>query len=323
MNNFTSNDNRNEFYLDIKETMCLVMERRMNKKRKSRDHRRFQIVNGKITGTFDCRSYLSGEAPFVTIDLNNDGYDLGFPSLHPCVELDHFDSQNTNISFIPPNGKFKLMEYNLDIKRERFGIISLDYLNNLGMKEDEFEVTINIGSSRRVSEIYDLSIELQFKVDGKMTDIYEDDCLTKIRILRSTHGRFSQLVNQNRGYWEFDSKISTGTTAILRGCIEDQNDEGDSKNKEVRRERDDNDNNNNSKSDSYKDVKKNTSKHVLNCVILRYRHEGESLSGIAVNSIKVENQMFSRNGINCNKVQTPFKGVKYLSCVKDIEMRTY
>lgn len=322
--NFANNDNRNELYLDIKETMCLVMERSMNKKRRSRNSGQFKIVNGRITGIFDCRSYLIGEAPFVTIDLNNHGYDLGFPSLHRCVELDQFDSQNTNISFIPPNGKFRLMEYNLDIQKERYGIISLDYSNNLGIEEDEFEVTINIGSSRRISEIHDLCIELQFKANDNTTNMYEEAYPIKTRILRSTHGRFSQIVNQNRGIWEFDSKISTGTIAILRGCIENQNKEDTDKNRNNNSNNDDDDDDGNDSSISNcKKVKKIKSKYTLNRVILRYKHEGESLSGITVNSIKVENQLSSSNGIHSNnKIPTPFKGVKYLSYVKNIEMRT-
>ena len=327
----TNMSNRNEFYLDIRETMCLVMERTMNKRRKDRGSRQFQLVNGKITGIFDCRSYLIGDAPFVSIDLDNNGYDLGFPSLHPCVEIDQFDSQNTKLSFIPPNGKFRLMEYSLDINKERswdttrgktykfsnqqFGIVSVDYLNNLGIKEDEFEITVNIASSRKVLEIYDLSIELQFKVNGKSNEInmFEDDYPKKIRILRSTHGRFTQLVNQNKGYWEFDSKISTGTTAILRGCIEDQNNDRNERNEE---EESYNSNNTNM------NIEKDRSKYILNRVILRYRHEGQSLSGIKVNGIKVENQISSNNSTNSNKIQPAFKGVKYISYVKDIEMRT-
>ena len=160
----TITSNKNEFYLDIRETMCLVMERTINKRRRDRDSRQFQLVNGKITGIFNCRSYLSGNVPFVSINVYKNGYDLGFPSLHPCIEIDQSDSQTTELSFIPPNGKFRLMEYNLEINKERwntvhgktykfsnqqFGIVSVDYLNNFRIKEDEFEITVNIVSSRK------------------------------------------------------------------------------------------------------------------------------------------------------------------------------
>ena len=109
----------------------------------------------------------------------------------------------------------------------------------------------------KVLEIYYLSIELQFKVNGKGNEInmYQYDYPEKIRILRCIHGRFTQLVNQNKGYWEFDSKISTRTTAILRGCMEDQNN-----NKKEKEEEEESNN---------MDIKKGKSKYILNCVIIK------------------------------------------------------
>lgn len=322
-------EDKNEFYLDIKETMSLVMERRKaSNKRKTSHQGGFKLVTGKITGIFDCRSYLGG-TPLVSVNLNNCGYDLGFPSLHDCVEIDQFDSKDTKLAFIPPNGKFQLMGYNLNLAgNERvknwnqLGIVSVDYMNDLGVKEDEFEITVNISSSRKVTKIRNLDIELQFALDidkNENADILHH----KIRVLRSTHGRFNQTANQHRGNWVFDSEVATGTTAILRGCVEPQaNDELHFGESESRQDEINNPNQDNATL---------AAKHyTLNRVIARYSHEGETLSGLGVNSIKIDSQSsnthsgLGSNGSNGNtSIKTAFKGVKYLSCVAASEMRTF
>ncbi|CAL9727644.1 AP-3 complex subunit mu [Monosporozyma unispora] len=312
-------EDKNEFYLDIKETMSIVMEKgKSSSKKRTSHHTGFKLVNGKITGTLDCRSYLGG-TPLVSVNLNNCGYDFGFPSLHDCVEIDQFDSKDTTLSFIPPNGKFKLMKYNLNLAGNekvknwnQLGIVSIDYMNNLGAKEDEFEVTVNIGSSRKVNKIRDLDIELQFVNQKKGIDKSHH----KIRILRSTHGRFNQMANQERGNWLFDSEMATGTTAILRGCIESQDSEEMSfAEEEVAQE-------------EVNHASKATpgALYKLNRVVIRYNHEGETLSGIAVNAIKADthsSSSYSGNSNSSSNIKVAFKGVKYLSCVQAAEMRTY
>ncbi|CAL9736582.1 AP-3 complex subunit mu [Monosporozyma servazzii] len=322
-------EDKNEFYLDIQETMSLVMEKRNNSsKRKTSRQGRFELVSGKITGTFDCRSYIGG-TPLVSIKLNNSGYDLGLPSLHDCVEIDQFDSKETTLAFIPPNGKFKLMGYNLNLSdNERvknwnqLGIVSLDYMNDLGVKEDEFEITVNISSSRKVAKIRNLDIELQFALDidkSKKTDKSH----YKIRVLRSTHGRFNQMANQQRGNWVFDSGVATGTTAILRGCVESQtSDDMDFGEDES------GPNNTNQDKDVF-----TVKRFKLNRVIIRYSHEGETLSGMSVDSIQIDSESsHTHSGLGSNpssgsnsstNVKAAFKGVKYLSRVEAAEMRTF
>lgn len=331
-NNKVTND-RNEFYLDVNETMSLVMEKpKRNKTRNGRwsNSSRFQLVNGKIVGTFDSRSYLGGN-PLINVDLNNCGYDLGLPALHDCVELDHFDSKNTTLSFIPPNGRFRLMQYNLNLNRgsdgnknwNQLGLVTVDYVSNLGIKEDEFEITLNISSSRKVPHISGLSLELQFKNAGNKSENEHDSKIDtnshyKIRILRSTHGRFTQVSDKETGHWIFDPEVSTGTTAILRGCLEFQGEDND--------EEDVSEEESSSKENIQESFNKKIKKvdYELNRVVIKYGFEGETLSGIGVNSIKVDTSSSTVMGINTNNnSKTAFKGVKYRSSVQAAELRHY
>lgn len=311
-------DDRNEFYLDIEETMTLVLEKTHHRNNENR----IKLVNGKISGILDCRSYLGGDSPLVTIALQNNGYDFRFPSLHDCVEIEQFDSQkDTKLVFIPPNGKFRLMEYNLMLDHDKnwnnqLGIVSIDYMNKLGMREDEFEVTLNIGALRRVSQICDLDIELDFiQRSGKKVVTSMDH--GKIRILRSTHGRFNQSPLGSKGHWIFDdTEMSTGTTAILRGCVETPDAEENDNDQEEH-------NGNGENETAINNLNKR--EYLLNRVVIKYAHEGATLSGISVDSIQVDthlsNPSMGSNARNGN-IKTAFKGVKYISTVQAAEIRS-
>lgn len=68
-----------------------------------------------MSGTPECKFGLNDK---LVIDKNErgvgDAVELDDCRFHQCVRLDEFDSQRT-ISFVPPDGEFELMKYNISI----------------------------------------------------------------------------------------------------------------------------------------------------------------------------------------------------------------
>lgn len=337
--NKTVNTSRDELFLDLKERLNVTIS-----KSKDRRKRFMEVVNGYIIGSIQIRNYLkpSNNIPLIKLELDFNGNDIGIPSFHDCIEKDRennniITSNNNSIyKFIPPNGKFQLMNYCMDVTDlNSTGLIDVAFQNHLGIKNDEFEISLTIRSHKNVTKINNLVLSLNFTTSTtnyntnnnnnnnngssnsnsnstttssrcSSTSISHNDKNNthKIRILNNTHGRYTTTSNSNTksltGQWIFDSSISTGTMPILRGCIETHSNTN-------------NDNTNNM----------NTSKlPTLENITMNYTLEGISMSGINVKSIEVVNP----NNLNMSnmakiKQQQPFKGVKYVSEISDYVLR--
>lgn len=311
----------NEIYVDMLETIHLVFSKRQ-KKRNSKSGKGhtptacgMDMVCGTICGTLNFRSHVS-ENPMVEIQLDLAGNYLGVPALHECVESEA-DSSNIfeRLKFIPPDGKFCLMEYSLDLdvvqaKQSSYihknnGMVSVDFQDALGNKYDEFEITINVSSSRQVLNIKDLRVEVEIKPknenekkkakaleDGseerRSSSCDVDDTDYKIKPLRNTHGRFENSVIPGKGTWIFDRDTPVGALPVLRGCLEYTGDFSSSQ---------------------------PTCTVKVQRVSVSYSYTGELASGIKVKSIDVT------SGIQNSKNLKLFKGVKYLTKTGDFEVR--
>lgn len=133
---------KNEFFLDVIEKLEYVM-----------DLENHQVRNNSINGLILCKSYLSG-MPELKVGLNKMlSQDMRFITkmkFHQCVNLNILE-KNHCISFIPPDGEFKLCEYKL--KR---------HINDLPViKLEDFEV---IANSERSRVIINLKISTHFKL---------------------------------------------------------------------------------------------------------------------------------------------------------------
>ncbi|CAB4256404.1 similar to Saccharomyces cerevisiae YBR288C APM3 Mu3-like subunit of the clathrin associated protein complex (AP-3) [Maudiozyma barnettii] len=322
---------KEEIYLDFEETVQLVYQKRHRHAKRggtttslsqgyinsSINDSRMQLVHGNIHGYIKGNSLLNG-TPVVELNLNNNGCDLGIPRFYDCVNCEDYMSDNedkkllnTKVKFLPPDGKFNLMEYSIGLNSKQqsnnnFGLISINFENNLGRNEDEFEITVNISGSSKVEKVKNLIVDLQFfesQIHEERTEPNEHS--GKIKIIRNTHGRFSHDIDSVRGNWIFDVNTPTGTIAILRGCIE--NDDNDNLQKER------------NSTDEKEGLEQIVNKHTmtLQTINVKYEHEGQSVSGIKVNSIDVIKQ--PRSSLPSNI----FKGVKYLSKMVDYEIREY
>ncbi|KAI8851682.1 hypothetical protein BC829DRAFT_386597 [Chytridium lagenaria] len=92
----------NEIFFDVGEDLDVTIDRYGN------------IVNGNIQGEISCLSRLSG-MPDLTLQFANSRiFDVQLTSFHPSVRFPRFQRDRV-LSFIPPDGEFKLMSYTMPL----------------------------------------------------------------------------------------------------------------------------------------------------------------------------------------------------------------
>lgn len=306
----------NEIYVDMTETIHVIYQKATSRKSTSKQRQgssKVEMICGTINGTTDVKCYLS-DNPLVDLQLDLAGNDLGVPAFHDCVETDGFNHKlDSNLKFVPPDGKFSLMQYSIDLDMPQMkqnhhgynnnvGLITVDFNDQLGNKKDEFEITVNISNSTQAANIENLRIEVDLHplvatptstftsdstINGKPEEKASDrETDFKIKVLRNTHGRFDNSVFAGKGTWIFDKETPTGTLPVLRGCVEFPNNSSPSQTAKVQR------------------------------VAVSYSHTGQLPSGIRVKSILVGSGIQNKNNLKL------FKGVKYITRTGDFEIRS-
>ncbi|KAH9991663.1 mu-adaptin 3 [Russula compacta] len=94
--------NNNEIYFDMVETLDAVV------------NKNGAIVTSSVLGRVDVNCKLSGAC--LNTRPPPDPYEchtITEPSFHPCVRLNRF-ARSKSLSFVPPDGRFTLMEYRFD-----------------------------------------------------------------------------------------------------------------------------------------------------------------------------------------------------------------
>ncbi|KAH9967729.1 Mu homology domain-containing protein [Lactifluus volemus] len=101
--------NNNEVYFDIVETLDAVV------------NKSGAIITSSVLGKIDVNSKLSGAPPNTRplLTLTN-AHSITEPAFHSCVRLNRF-SQSKTLSFVPPDGRFTLMEYRFDPSASKSG----------------------------------------------------------------------------------------------------------------------------------------------------------------------------------------------------------
>ncbi|KAJ3130230.1 pre-mRNA-splicing factor syf1 [Physocladia obscura] len=98
---------KNEFYMDIIESLNVLLDKNG------------KILSGNISGEVRCTSKLSG-MPDLTLNFQNPKiFEDVMTAFHPCVRYFRFDKERI-ISFVPPDGDFKLMDYVLPITNPQY-----------------------------------------------------------------------------------------------------------------------------------------------------------------------------------------------------------
>jgi AP-3 complex subunit mu len=87
---------QNEIYFDVLEEVDCIIDSRG------------QMVSCEVAGRLDCNCRLSG-VPDLTLSLANPSC-VTDVSFHPCVRYSRYEREKL-ISFVPPDGNFRLMKY--------------------------------------------------------------------------------------------------------------------------------------------------------------------------------------------------------------------
>ena len=141
----------NELYIDMVETLSVILA--------PSGRPLSAFANGSIV----CNSKISG-VPDISLNLSASGGRLGFekaielPVFHPCVRLARWKDRPGELSFIPPDGKFVLAGYEVNLIPSHMDIstwvntnlqlpVSIEIQKGLGPSGAEFEVMLNISAA--------------------------------------------------------------------------------------------------------------------------------------------------------------------------------
>ncbi|ORX46641.1 hypothetical protein BCR36DRAFT_585107 [Piromyces finnis] len=133
----------NEIFIDLNEEINIIQDCCTD-----------TITRGFIKGTLHCDSKLSG-MPEIRLTLKNSRVLEDQTScFHPCVRYAKFLKDRV-LSFIPPDGRFKLMEYTLDIApNQNLPIyIKPQYIVRNGEGKLDVSVTVRKTSGKSVEDL--------------------------------------------------------------------------------------------------------------------------------------------------------------------------
>lgn len=268
------------------------------------NHRNYsKPVIAKLEGQIDLTSHLSG-IPDLQLILNTNGHNMGIPTFHPCIRLDKWQNSPGLMSFIPPDGKCTLANYEIDLDMlpqsnrvlKNIGIIQADFKTDLGILGNEFEITLFISNLKTVKNIEQLRVEINHELHkGRVS---------AIKVLRLSGGDF-QFNSNGKSEWIFDDNLATGVNPVFRGMMVYHEDEDE----DLADDRDSDDGNAELSGGGVAAAAANSETAIIfpNHVSLSFSYKGAIPSGIKVGSLKV----VSAKGLGENV--KPFKGVKYIA----------
>ncbi|TPX33992.1 hypothetical protein SmJEL517_g03227 [Synchytrium microbalum] len=92
----------NEIFFDVNEDVDALLDRNGN------------LITADIRGEIQAQSRLSGMPDLILTFMNPRVFEDAMTSFHPCVRYARFE-RDKQLSFIPPDGSFKLMEYTITL----------------------------------------------------------------------------------------------------------------------------------------------------------------------------------------------------------------
>ncbi|KAK6458332.1 Mu homology domain-containing protein [Scheffersomyces xylosifermentans] len=294
-------------------------------------------IVGSIDGQVNFISHLTG-IPLLQLILSVAGLNIQLPSFHQCINLEKYLENPGTLSFIPPDGKSTLMNYQIDLdsfetRRDQLsllGLIDIDFQTGLGSNQNEFEIRLFIKNVKSVSKIENLTIEIfcEDVIEENSNDNdnntsnsnnIEDDRITNIKSGRITHGDFNYK-GHGRAEWNLRT-ISSTIQPMIHGSIITTALDDSSSNSEVFKESSEQPDLIEGVTGTGKNGEDTKSPRALSSVKplflkLSYSHKGAVPSGIKVDSLKI----ISAKGLG--ETVKPYKGVKYITKTGDFIVRS-
>ncbi|ODV64200.1 clathrin adaptor, mu subunit [Ascoidea rubescens DSM 1968] len=303
----------NELFVDIIESIDILMSAPSKKKNKKtvtnfngssafynstlNDYDNFNAskpLMATIQGQIQLTCHLSG-IPDLQMVLNLNGHDFDniLPSFHPCISVQNWLQRPGILSFIPPDGKSILMNYEIDLLNnpnqhysKNIGLINIDYKTGLGLNSNEFEIKVFINKFKTVRSIDNFKINIDCELIKSK--------ISSIKIIRLSQGDF-QFSSNGKNEWVFDKSLIPGINPIFRGTIISNDDNQFENNHDA---------SNFSKSNSINKMEKPLFPTFISA---SYSYKGCIPSGVKVESLKILNARGLGENIK------PYKGVKYIT----------
>lgn len=282
------------------------------------------LIDGQINFT----SHLSG-VPNLQLVLDTRNHDLGVPSFHKSVQIDQYLESKGVLSFIPPDGQFVLMNYQIDLLNSNhqnamnhIGLVSAEFHGGLGPDANEFEIKLMTFISKTTKAIDNLKVEIVLadaltkraddpfassvmEGDEELDEEAGEEENLIVKPIRLTHGELQVSADSKGNYeWCFDKFVSPGIYPVFRASLHRESELSSSSSKTSLKTLEPN------------LIDANQRKPLKPKYIrLSYEHKGALPSQMKVDSLRV----LSAKGLG-DKVK-PFKGVKYFTHVKDFVLR--
>ncbi|KAI8928666.1 Mu homology domain-containing protein [Entophlyctis helioformis] len=169
----------NEIFFDIIEELDVILDRRG------------KLVAGTILGTILCNSKLSGMPDLILALGNKHVISEGLASVHPCVRVARFERDRI-LSFVPPDGTFRLMDYNVPMASEQMLPIQVKPTIKLYKGGGKLDITIQpkVPSSKNLENVA-VSVTLPSDVASVRTTPNIGQCSfdPKTKVLKWTVGK--------------------------------------------------------------------------------------------------------------------------------------
>lgn len=181
--------NKNEFFINFNEYLKFKYNNKIHK-----------IVNNEIRGEIDCKSYLSG-MPDLKLGLNENLEGDVFANIkyHQCVDLDKIDE--SQIHFIPPDGEFRLLSYQILNTTRLRPLILVKPVYRIFKKKDTYRLRIKIElvtTFKRKFSMKDVKIKIPLVIKHKILHIdYNKSMKFKTKLGNVTHDLDSEAIVWN------------------------------------------------------------------------------------------------------------------------------
>ncbi|KZT74521.1 clathrin adaptor, mu subunit [Daedalea quercina L-15889] len=187
--------NNNEIYFDVAETLEAIVNKNGTP------------ASSHVWGRVDSNCKLSG-TPDLLLTLSNSQY-LTDCSFHPCVRLQRWARDKT-LSFVPPDGRFKLMEY-------RFSPTSASTMNQLAVP---LSMRANVSIEEHGGTL-DLSFTSRLTsrtMEGVVVELYLGEGASGASCTASHNASWSFEPRSLSLRWELKS-VAPSATYTLRGTF--------------------------------------------------------------------------------------------------------
>ncbi|ORX40010.1 putative adaptor complex subunit medium chain 3 [Kockovaella imperatae] len=141
----------NEIYFDIEESMEAIVDRRGS------------VLSSSVWGRVNAKSRLSGN-PDLLLTFSNPKL-ISNCSFHPCIRYSKWE-KNGVLSFIPPDGRFKLLEFQVPPMRVQ---LPLQLVPKMSIEENgggQFSLTLTSRTNHRPIQDIVVSIFLGYGTNG-------------------------------------------------------------------------------------------------------------------------------------------------------------